>query len=211
MPVFPFRSRYARRFDALVRPQMDGMYAFAIRLTGQPADAEDLVQDVLAKLYPRLTELEQVDHLGAWLSRVLYRQFIDGTRRRQRRPEDLASDVGEAVMQAQEPAGDGELEPDRALSREQLESRMDQLMADLPAERRALLLLHDVDGWRLEDLSEVMDLPVGTLKSRLHRTRAKLREQLVNDGRAFGQDAMEPDCSRQRSDKSEGAETPDEL
>ncbi|MFC4260258.1 RNA polymerase sigma factor [Marinobacter lacisalsi] len=175
-----------------MQPHLGTMYRFAYRLTGQREDAEDLVQDVVVKLYGKLGELEALDRPGAWLNKVLYRQFVDDTRRRARRslrfegefadPEGLQSWL-ESVPDEQ-PGPVGRLEQDR------LQPLVRELLDTLPADHRTLLLLHDVDHWRLDDLSEVVGLPVGTLKSRLHRIRSALRQKV--------EDKLEPSGAPQR-------------
>src|SRR2546427_11926419 len=108
-PVLPFRTRSAvspyRRarpdalnFEDLLRPQVEYLYRLAWRFTGSVADAEDLVQDVLLKLYPRTRQLVDIERLRPWLARVLYREDVDLVRQRARSPiADLAADAeGEA-------------------------------------------------------------------------------------------------------------------
>lgn len=183
MSLFPFRPSKAKRFEACVQPHLKGMYAFAFRLTGQRHDAEDLVQDVLVKLYPRLEELESVEQLRPWLNRVLYRQFVDQTRKKGRQGE---VSIGALVDVMEQDAFLDSFGADTAdaferISKEQLSTTVGQLLAQLTPDQRTLLLLHDVDGWRQEDIAAVLEVPVGTIKSRLHRCRAKLREMLQKE------------------------------
>ena len=192
MALIPFRRARRQRFETCVRPHLASMHRFAYRLTGQQQDAEDLVQDVVIKSFDRLDELESLDRPGAWLNRVLYRQFIDDMRRRARRPLALESEF----------AAPGDLEPwldtvpDETpgpqdwLNLERMRPLVQTLISDLPPDHRTLLLLHDVDQWRLEDIAAIVDLPVGTLKSRLHRIRAALRQKLES--------RMEPASAPQR-------------
>ena len=95
-----FKPSKSRRFDALVRPHLDAMYRFAYRLAGQQQDAEDLVQDVVVKLFPKLDELESVDQLRPWLNRVLYRQFIDQVRRKNRQSDRPLTELVGSESQA---------------------------------------------------------------------------------------------------------------
>ncbi|AOY90272.1 RNA polymerase subunit sigma-24 [Marinobacter salinus] len=159
------------------------MYRFAYRLAGQQQDAEDLVQDVVVKLYPRLDELEAVDRLRPWLNRVLYRQFIDQVRRKGRqgdRPlsELVAPDSHADWLDSLESDNAG---PEIQLEQARLRPALDRVLATLAPDQRALLLLHDVDGWRQEDIAAVLDIPLGTVKSRLHRCRAGLRKKLQRE------------------------------
>lgn len=175
-----FPGSRARRFEKCVRPHLSSLYRFAYRLTGQRDDAEDLVQDVLVKLYPRADEVLTLERPGPWLRKVLYRQFVDDRRRDSRAPF-IRRELGEdnesydRLMQLVE----GGVRPDFALEGDQLRRVMREILDSLPAEQSALLLLHDVDGWRQEDIAMVMDIAVGTVKSRLHRCRLALRERMA--------------------------------
>ncbi len=184
MALIPFPRSRTRRFDESVRPHLEAMYRFAYRLTGQRHDAEDLVQDVVVKLYPRLEELEAVERPGPWLNRVLYRQFVDNTRKRARRSDRPFSDFGDPaeLQEWMEGEADAATNPEVQVAEAQLRPAIRELLSTLPPDHRTLLLLHDVDNWRLEELSDVLDMPVGTLKSRLHRIRAALRKKISASG-----------------------------
>lgn len=187
MALFPFRRTRPRRFEDCVRPHLGGMYRFAYRLTGQREDAEDLVQDVLTKLFPRAKELYEVDQPGAWLNKVLYRRFIDLTRKRVRQADRPASslmsdDAGADFLDSLVDNGAG---PARQLGDEQLRCAIVKALDSLSPDQRTLLLLHDVDGWRQEDIAEVLGIAVGTVKSRLHRCRANLRSIMATELEPF--------------------------
>ncbi|MBL3556159.1 MULTISPECIES: RNA polymerase sigma factor [Marinobacter] len=180
LALLPFRSSQSKRFDRLVLPYMRGMYNFAYRLTGQQQDAEDLVQDVVVKLYPRLDELEKVQQPQPWLNRVLYRHFVDLTRKQSSQREINASMLVSAENQTSFMESLGEAGPDASAGIDQarIDDTVKRLLNTLPPDQRTLLLLHDADGWRQEDIAQVLDVPVGTIKSRLHRSRAFMRERL---------------------------------
>jgi RNA polymerase sigma factor (sigma-70 family) len=167
-----FLSPQARRFDALVRPHLSSLYAFALRLQGNPDDAQDLVQEVLTKLYPRTPELAAILDLKPWLQRVLYNQFIDATRRQQSRPA-ITSDA-----ELDNVTAGPEADPAWQLAGGELAAALDRALAQLDPDQRALVALHLMDGRTLEDLTAVFGVPLGTLKSRLHRTRARLQRLL---------------------------------
>jgi RNA polymerase sigma-70 factor (ECF subfamily) len=179
VPPFTRRSRDERAaaFDRLVRPHVRVLFSAACRFTGSRADAEDLVQDVLVKLYGRVADLERIEDLRPWLLRVLYREFIDGHRRQKRRQSSEVAGAREAGDQGAEvaPAAD---EPAFALERDRAGDHLDYALRRLGPEQRALVILHFVEGYTLEQLARVFDAPVGTLKSRVHRTRIELRRLL---------------------------------
>lgn len=167
----PVRSLEAKRFERLVEPWRADLRRLALRLTGNGDDADDLLQDLMVRLRPRLDEVAALDRPRPWLARVLYRLFIDDWRRRQAGPER----DDEADVDAQPGAGDLPDEAfERALTRERLQAALDRL----PAEQREVVLLYDVEGYRLAEIAEITETPTGTLKSRLHRARSALRAQL---------------------------------
>lgn len=155
---------------------MKRLYNLAYRFTGQRADAEDLVQDLLLKLYPRLEEMQAIEKLSPWLSKVLYRQYVDQYRRQQRSPISFMNEDEEVVYEshASDTAGPAE-NVNSELTQGILTDAMDKLNED----QRVLVMLHDVEGYGLPEISNMTDVPVGTLKSRLSRARAKLREILL--------------------------------
>lgn len=167
-------------FERLVRPHFDRLYRLAWRLTGTKAEAEDLFQELLIKAYGKLDDLVSIDEPGSWLCRVMYNLFIDERRRFARRRMHL---VEEAQL-----AGDG-LEgfagsdsPVRENERLEQIARLDSALEQLSDEHRIVVLLHDTEGYKLSEIEELTGTPIGTVKSRLHRARARLREILVADG-----------------------------
>ncbi|MEF8794373.1 RNA polymerase sigma factor [Thiohalorhabdus sp.] len=166
-------------FEAMVRPHVDQLYRVAYRFTGRREDAEDLVQEVLAKLYPRRQQLETVDQLGPWLTRVLYRQFIDN-RRKKARLRLLENEAGAADPFDNMPSEARETETEVLARRDR--SRLERALDGLNPDQRAVIVLHDMEGYTLVELSETLEAPTGTLKSRLHRARARLRKILGREG-----------------------------
>ncbi|VAX13690.1 hypothetical protein MNBD_GAMMA24-682 [hydrothermal vent metagenome] len=158
-------------FEILLKPFIPFLYQLAWRFTGTQADAEDLVQDLLSKLYPRQKELEKIENLRAWLARVLYRQYIDRLRMQSRTPVDLANTGTEADKELDIPVA---TEP--AQEQAQLIAQIERLLPQLNDDQRLLLILHDVEGYTLNEIQTMTDTPTGTLKSRLNRARKKLRD-----------------------------------
>lgn len=193
MAIIPFQMRSrARRFEEAVRPHLTGLYRFAHRLTGSQVDAEDLVQDLLTRLYPRAEEVLAVERLGPWLKQVMYRQFIDTTRKKVRQAEKLASDMSptESPEGFFETLVSGEKGPASNLDSTRLREAVGVVLSEMEPDERTLVLLHDVDQWKQDDIAEVLGVAVGTVKSRLHRVRARLRDRLM--------DVMEPFPDRSR-------------
>lgn len=164
-------------FDSLVRPHLEYLYRLAYRFCGRREDAEDLVQDLLVKLYPRYDELIKVEKLRPWLVTSMYRMFVDGVRRKARSPVELISDE---TMFYDTVAGE-DSEPDESLLRDQRLDHIQEAFKRMSDEHRTLLILHDMEGYRLVELEQMLGIPLGTLKSRVHRARARMRE-LLDEG-----------------------------
>ena len=143
----------------------------AYRLTGNSDDAQDLVQEVLLKVRKGL-ETYRPGSLEGWLSRITTNTFLDETRRRRRRPVDLLPEDPDRVL----PAGPA---ADIALAAEVLPDDIQQALARLPEEYRVAVVLCDVVGLSYQEIGESLDVPVGTVRSRIHRGRALLRKALA--------------------------------
>lgn len=159
-------------------PYFYRLYRLACRLSANQDDAEDLLQELLMKLYPKSDQLREVEDLKTWLARALYNLFIDKVRSRNR------SALGHADSQLFEKneglASKGDT-PEQYQVRWQTLDLLNQALNQLSEPHRAILILHDVEGYTLPELLEILDLPLGTLKSRLHRARAGLREVLARE------------------------------
>lgn len=175
------RKSHARQFEELVRPHLDHLYRVAYRFSGTVCDAEDLVQDLLVKLYPKLAELAAVEQLRPWLARALYYHAIDANRRAARsalgRRVDLHDDGSDGDPLDSLP-GDGH-DPEHAAEQAITRERLQTAFGYLSVEHRAVVALHDIEGYSLDELTYLLDTPLGTLKSRLHRARAQLRSRLM--------------------------------
>ncbi len=162
-----------KRFEKIVEPRLNALYRTAFRLTGFRADAEDLVQDVCLRAYPRLAELEQLDNPLAWLLRVQYRLFIDHVRRRERSPfERLDPDIESSSLMASRDPG-----PEEQASAAAAGQRLHRAWQRLEKDQRALLALH-AEGYSLSELQHITGLPKSALKARLYRARARLAKLL---------------------------------
>ena len=173
-------SDHKATFERIMRPHFDRLYRLAWRLTGQKAEAEDLFQELLIRAFGKLDDLVQIEEPGSWLSRVMYNLFIDEKRRFARRrmhtveEGQLPGEGIEALAGSEDPVEDN--------VRAEKMKMLDQALAQLSDEHRVIVLLHDTEGYKLTEIHELMGLPVGTVKSRLHRARARLREILTANG-----------------------------
>lgn len=171
-----WRSSDEAEFDSLVRPHIPVLYSTLRRLSGSGEDAEDILQDVLIKLYPKVSELRALDEPRPWLMRVAYRQFVDFHRRQrhvptasQRYDDPQMENPGEELVVAG---------PEHELSARERARTVQAAVAELDPDRRAIVVLHLIEGFTLEEVSAALAIPVGTIKSRLHRIKAQLKRRL---------------------------------
>jgi RNA polymerase sigma-70 factor (ECF subfamily) len=148
------------------------LYTVCYRLTGNRDDAQDLVQEVLLRVRRGLRTYTPGSMEG-WLSRIATNAFLDDVRRRARRPTDpLPDDDPERVLPTSEDAA-------AALARERLPGDVQAAITALPPEYRAAIVLSDVVGLSYQEIADELEIPVGTVRSRIHRGRARLRETLT--------------------------------
>jgi len=148
------------------------LYTVAYRLTGNHEDAQDLVQDVLIRVERGLATYRP-GSLEGWLSRITTNAFLDRVRARKRRPVDALPDDPERVLPTSAAA-------DEALADARLPDEVQAALLALPEDYRAAVVLCDVVGFSYQEIADSLDLPVGTVRSRIHRGRGRLREVLVD-------------------------------
>ena len=173
-----FKPSHETQFARLLRPHLQRLYTQAYRLTGSQEDAEDLVQDLLIRLYEKQVDLNDIEKPISWLLRSLYNQFIDHYRKKSRLPIDDKESESEYIIDSM---CDDAKSPHTLLEQSYTSKSLRDAINTLNSDQQALISLHDIEGYTLTELSEVLDTPVGTLKSRLHRARQSLREQLLQD------------------------------
>lgn len=174
-------------FARIVRPHYDRLWALAWRLTGGQAESEDLFQELMVKALTNMERLKSVDEPAPWLARMLYNLFIDQHRRFARHRLVL---VDEGRLDADGLDGfPGSDDPERDARERQLAAILEDTLQSLSTEHRIVLLLHDADGYTIQEIQELTGSPAGTIKSRLHRARARMRELLEADGTLSRADA----------------------
>jgi RNA polymerase sigma-70 factor (ECF subfamily) len=171
--------------DALVF--MDQLYAAALRYTKNPEDARDLVQDTYLKAFNSFHQFEEGTNLRAWLYRVLTTTFINTYRKDQRRPQ-LASGELEDWQLAEAQSHTSDL--GKSAEMEALENLPDsdikRALQEIPEEFRIAVYLADVEGFSYKEIADIVEVPAGTVMSRLHRGRKLLREKLANYAKELG-------------------------
>jgi RNA polymerase sigma-70 factor (ECF subfamily) len=173
--------------DALVFT--DQLYAAALRYTKNPEDARDLVQDTYLKAFASFHQFEEGTNLRAWLYRVLTTTFINTYRKGQRQPQIAQNELEDwQLAQAQSHTSDlGKSAEVEAL--ENLpDSDIKRALQEIPEEFRMVVYFADVEGFSYKEIAEILDVPAGTVMSRLHRGRKQLREKLTDYAKELGYD-----------------------
>jgi RNA polymerase sigma-70 factor, ECF subfamily len=173
------RKRFQR--DAL--PLLDSLYAGALRMTRNPADAEDLVQETMLRAYRSFDRFEPGTNLKAWLFRIMTNAYINTYRKRQREPLKVSQDDIEDFDLYQElknhdPAYS--TTPESIVLDNLLDSDITQAIDDLPEQFRMAVILSDLEGFTYAEMAEIMGVPMGTVMSRLHRGRKALQKRLLD-------------------------------
>jgi len=174
----------AAEFDSLMRRHVSALYRYAFRWTGDMHQAEDLVQETLTRLFPELAQLRQIERPRPWAARVMYRIFIDNLRRARRSPVSFVGRSGTTGAFIEDEDEDGEAADEtwdpaalteQALERERILAAWPRLME----QHRVVLSLHEIEGYSLEEVAAIVNVPLGTAKSRINRARLRLRALLT--------------------------------
>jgi RNA polymerase sigma-70 factor (ECF subfamily) len=168
------------RFERDALPFLDQLYAAAMRMTRNPSDAEDLVQETFAKAFGAFHQFREGTNLKAWLYRILTNTFINTYRKKQRQPQQNPTEQIEdwqlAAAEAHSSTGLRSAEMD-ALDHLP-DSDVKEALQNLPEDFRMAVYLADVEGFSYKEIADIMDTPIGTVMSRLHRGRQGLKKQL---------------------------------
>ena len=188
MPEIVDRSAHRAEFEREALEHLDALYAGALRLTRDPSDAEDLVQETFVKAYRFYERFEAGTNLKAWLFRIQTNTFINRYRRKVREREVLEGSSGA-------PVGDGVMsraamralsQPIASAERAVLAQEIERALATLPDDHRLMVLLADVEELSYREIAEVVGCPIGTVMSRLHRARRSLQQHLLDQAVHMG-------------------------
>ena len=184
-------------WEEIVSEHSDRVYRLAYRLTGNAADAEDLTQDVFVRVFRSLSTYSPGTFEG-WLHRITTNLFLDGARRKQRIRFDALSDERAARLPSLHGA------PHQTYADQRFDDDIEQALAQLPPDFRAAVVLCDIEGLTYEEIAEILDAKLGTVRSRIHRGRTMLRAALAHRAPSDGRERYSGPISEELSREVHG-------
>lgn len=181
-------SKKQQEFNNEVIPHLDAMYNFAVRLTTDANDAEDLVQDAIVKAYRFFDSYEKGTNAKAWLFRILKNSYINNYRKQSKQPNHVDYDEVSTFYETVRDETTDTSDLENIMYRELMDDDMTNALAQIPEDFRTVVLLCDVEGFTYEEIANMLDVPIGTIRSRLHRGRNLLKTQLQEYAQKKGYD-----------------------
>jgi RNA polymerase sigma-70 factor (ECF subfamily) len=175
-----------RRFETDALPYLEGMYGAALRLTRNPADAEDLLQETFLRAFAAFETFEPGTNLKAWLYRILINTYISAYRKQQRSPRTVSAEDVEGFSLAQAILDQGGRTPETEVLDRIPDDEVKRALEALPEQFRVAVLLADVEGFSYKEIADITDVSIGTVMSRLHRGRKALQKALWEYARERG-------------------------
>lgn len=165
-------------FQQEIIPHLDLLYNFALRLTTDPVDAEDLVQDTVVKAFRFFSSFEKGTNAKAWLYRILKNSYINNYRRKTKRPTEIDFDEVAPFYDSIRAEHTESTDLEQKIYNQLMDDDVSSALGSLPEDFRTVVTLCDIDGFTYEEIANMLDVPIGTIRSRLHRGRNLLKAEL---------------------------------
>ena len=173
-------------FDTEFMPHVDSMYSFAFRLTFDEDDAKDLVQDTYMKAFRFINSFERGTNAKAWLFRILKNSFINEFRKKSKQPAKVDYNEVEQYYNSDDTGENITTDLRVETVQHMIGDEVSGALNAIPVNFRTVMILSDLEGFTYEEMSKILDIPIGTVRSRLHRARNMLKENLVEYAKEMG-------------------------
>ena len=174
-------AKKRQAFEKEALPHMDALYRTALRMTKNVGDAEDLVQEALVKAYRFWDKFETGSNCRAWLFKIMTNVFINEYRSKSRSPMSVnVDDIDDNYLYGQLAANSDGDNPEKELFAKMLDDDVKKAIDELPEDFRIVVVLSFIEGFSYQEIAEIADLQLGTVKSRLHRGRKLLQKELLD-------------------------------
>lgn len=173
-------------FDKEFLPHIDAMYNFAYRLTFDEDDAKDLVQETYLKAFRFINSFEEGTNAKAWLFRILKNSFINDYRKKSKEPNKVDYNDVESYYNSED--ANAEITPDLRVEalQDMIGDEVSNALNSLAVDFRTVIILCDLEGFTYEEMAKILDIPIGTVRSRLHRARNLLKDKLRSYAQSMG-------------------------
>ncbi|MEP1034923.1 sigma-70 family RNA polymerase sigma factor [Ekhidna sp.] len=165
-------------FDGEFMPHVDSMYNFAYRLTFDEDDAKDLVQDTYMKAFRFINSFQEGTNAKAWLYRILKNSFINDYRKKSKQPAKVDYQEVEQFYNSEDTPSNATVDLRMETTKDMIGDEISNALNSLAVDFRTVVILCDLEGFTYEEMAKILDIPIGTVRSRLHRARNLLREKL---------------------------------
>jgi RNA polymerase sigma-70 factor (ECF subfamily) len=179
------------RFESEMLPHIKPLYHFAYRLTGNEDDSNDLVQDTYLKAYRFFFSFELGSNSKAWLFRILKNSFINNYRKSTKEPAKIDYEEAEMFLQTGKAAYSDSIDLRDKLFHGLVGDEISNALNSLPVDFKTVIILCDIEEFTYEEIAAITDIPIGTVRSRLHRARKMLKEKLISYAKYMGYDIEE--------------------
>lgn len=167
-------------FNEEIIPHLDALYNFGLRLTSDPNDAEDLVQDTIVKAFRFFSSYEKGTNAKAWLFRILKNSYINNYRKKSKKPQQVDYDEVSTFYETIRAERTDTSDLEDKMFRELIDDELSNALDNIPEDFRTVVLLCDVEDFTYEEIANMLDVPIGTIRSRLHRGRNLLKAELMD-------------------------------